>query len=103
MWFCQPILSREKLEKEVLNIADKVAKVPQDVQQINKRAVHRQMEMMGIRSALRAGTELQQLSMHTKSARNFFKMVAEEGLTKALSDRDNKYGDYRETKNEDKD
>ena len=30
-------------------------------------------------------------------------MVAEEGLTKALSDRDNKYGDYRETKNEDKD
>ncbi|MFL2829381.1 MAG: enoyl-CoA hydratase-related protein [Alphaproteobacteria bacterium] len=93
----------EKLEEEVLKIAENVARVPQDVQQINKRAVHRQMEMMGIRSALRAGTELQQLSMHTKSARNFFKMVAEEGLTKALSDRDNKYGDYRETNDKKKD
>lgn len=93
----------EKLEEEVLKIAENVAKVPQDVQQINKRAVHRQMEMMGIRSALRAGTELQQLSMHTKSARNFFKMVAEEGLTKALSDRDTKYGDYRETNDKKKD
>ena len=77
--------------------SDVYKRQPQDVQQINKRAVHRQMEMMGIRSALRAGTELQQLSMHTKSARDFFKMVAEEGLTNALSDRDTKYGDYRET------
>jgi hypothetical protein len=41
--------------------------------------------------------------MHTKSARNFFKMVAEEGLTKALSDRDTKYGDYRETNDKKKD
>ena len=46
---------------------------------------------------MRAGTELQQLSMHTKSAKDFFKMVAEEGLTKALSERDTKYGDYRES------
>ena len=86
-----------KLEMEVLKIAKNVAKIPHDVQQINKRSVHRQMEMMGIRAALRAGTELQQLSMHTKSARDFFKMVAEQGLTKALSERDTKYGDYRES------
>ena len=91
------------LEKEVLKIAHNVAKVPQDVQQINKRSVHRQMELMGIRSALRAGTEIQQLSMHTKTAKNFFKMVAEEGLTKALSERDSKYGDYRTSKNKKKD
>ena len=87
----------KKLEMEVLKIAKNVAKIPHDVQQINKRSVHRQMEMMGIRAALRAGTELQQLSMHTKSAKDFFKMVAEEGLTKALSERDTKYGDYRES------
>ena len=30
--------------------------------------------------------------------RDFFKKVKEEGLTKALSDRDSKYGDYRENK-----
>ena len=87
-----------KLDEEVLKIAKNVAGVPQDVQQFNKRAVHRQMEAMGIRSGIRAGTEIQQLSMHTKSAKNFFKMVKEEGLTKALSDRDSKYGDYRENK-----
>lgn len=88
----------DKLDEEVLRIAKNVAGVPQDVQQFNKRAVHRQMEAMGIRSGIRAGTEMQQLSMHTKSAKNFFKMVKEEGLTKALSDRDSKYGDYREKK-----
>jgi enoyl-CoA hydratase len=88
----------EELEKSVLNIAINVAGVPQDVQQFNKRAIHRQMEIMGIRAGIKAGTEIQQLSMHTKSAKNFFKKVKEEGLTKALSDRDSKFGDYREGK-----
>lgn len=89
----------DKLEASVLKIAINVAGVPLDVQQINKRAVHRQMEIMGIRSGIRAGTEMQQLSMHTKSAKDFFKKVKDEGLTKALSDRDSKFGDYREEKN----
>ena len=88
----------KELEKSVLNIAINVAGVPQDVQQFNKRAIHRQMEIMGIRAGIKAGTEIQQLSMHTKSAKNFFKKVKEEGLTKALSDRDSKFGDYREGK-----
>ena len=101
--FANMSFPEKDLEIEVLKIAHNVANIPQDVQQINKRAVHRQMELMGIRSALRAGTEIQQLSMHTKTARNFFKMVAEEGLTKALSERDSKYGDYRTSKNKKKD
>ena len=82
-----------------MKVAINVAGVPHDVQQFNKRAIHRQMEIMGIRSGIRAGTEMQQLSMHTKSAKEFFKKVKEEGLTKALSDRDSKFGDYREDKN----
>ena len=96
--FANQSFPAKKLDEEVLKIAINVAGVPQDVQQFNKRAVHRQMEAMGIRSGIRAGTEMQQLSMHTKSAKNFFKKVKEEGLTKALSDRDSKYGDYRENK-----
>ena len=96
--FANQSFPAKTLDKEVLKIAVNVAGVPQDVQQFNKRAVHRQMEAMGIRSGIRAGTEMQQLSMHTKSAKNFFKKVKEEGLTKALSDRDSKYGDYRENK-----
>ena len=96
--FANQSFPAKKLDEEVLKIAFNVAGVPQDVQQFNKRAVHRQMEAMGIRSGIRAGTEMQQLSMHTKSAKNFFKKVKEKGLTKALSDRDSKYGDYRENK-----
>jgi enoyl-CoA hydratase len=97
--FANASFPKTKLEEEVLKIAISVAGVPLDVQQFNKRAIHRQMEIMGIRSGIRAGTEMQQLSMHTKSAKEFFKKVKEEGLTKALSDRDSKFGDYREDKN----
>ena len=94
--FANQSFSKKNLDEEVLKIAKNVAGVPRDVQQFNKRAIHRQMEIMGIRSGIRAGTEMQQLSMHTKSAKDFFKKVKEKGLTRALSDRDSKYGDYRE-------
>jgi len=86
------------LEATVLEIAARVAKVPTDVQQINKRAVHRQMEAMGIRAGIRAGTELQALSAMTKSAQAFYAAVQSDGLTAAFSERDGKFGDYR-TKN----
>ena len=43
----------DKLEAEVLEIAERIAKVPSDLQQMNKRAVHRQMELMGVRAAIR--------------------------------------------------
>ena len=98
--FANSAFPADILEEKTLEIAKNVAEVPQDVQQFNKRAIHRQMELMGIRAALKAGTEVQQLSMHTKSARNFFKKVSEDGLTEALSERDSKYGDYREKKTE---
>ena len=39
----------EALEAAVLDVAAKIARVPTDVQQFNKRAVHRQMELMGFR------------------------------------------------------
>lgn len=84
----------DDLEDEVLKIAEKIAKVPPDIEQMNKRAVHRQMELMGMRSAIRQGTEIQALAFHTKSTRAHFKELAA-GLTDALSKRDGKFGDYR--------
>lgn len=90
----------EQLEDEVLKVAERVAKVPQDIQQMNKRAVHRQMELVGVRAAIRSGTEIQALAFHTESTRAHFKELAA-GLTDALSKRDGNFGDYR-TK-EDKD
>jgi enoyl-CoA hydratase len=57
------------LEARVLEIAQRVAKVPSDLQQLNKRSVHRAMEIMGVRTALRAGSELQGLATHQQSVR----------------------------------
>ena len=79
---------------KVLAIAERVAKVPTDIQQINKRAVHRQMDAMGIRAGIRAGTEMQQLATFTKTAQDHFKEIRK-GLTQALSQRDKDFGDYR--------
>lgn len=83
-----------ELESAVLAIAERVAKVPSEVQQFNKRSVHRAMEHMGMRNALRAGTELQALAAQTPTAQAFF-AKARENLTRALTERDEKFGDYR--------
>ena len=88
------------LEVEVLDIASRVAKVPTDLQQMNKRAVHRQMELMGVRAAIRSGTEIQALAFHTESTQAHFKELAA-GLTDALSSRDEKLGDSRTEKKHD--
>ena len=87
----------EGLESSVLEIAEKIAKVPADLQQMNKRAVHRQLELMGMRAAIRSGTEIQALAFHTESTRGHFKELAA-GLTDALSKRDGQFGDYRTKK-----
>lgn len=82
------------LDEAVLGIAGRVAQVPSDLQQINKRAVHRQMDAMGIRAGIRAGTEMQQLATFTASTQAHLAELRE-GLTEALSKRDEAFGDYR--------
>ena len=57
--------------------------------------VHRQMEAMGIRDGIRAGTELCALGTHTQSMANFVASIRDNGLTGALDRRDSKFGDYR--------
>ena len=83
-----------ELEANVLAMAARVAQTPSDLQQINKRAVHRQMDAMGIRAGIRAGTEMQQLATFTATTQAHFKEMRE-GLTQALSKRDQAFGDYR--------
>ena len=83
-----------ELEKRVLEIAGRVANIPTDIVQINKRTVHRAMEEMGMRSAIRKGTELCALALHTDTFAAFMS-DREAGLTKALSKRDAPFGDYR--------
>ena len=63
--FANRAFPAERLEDEVLAMAERVAKIPTDVQQMNKRSVHRAMEIMGLRAAIRAGTEIQALALTT--------------------------------------
>src|SRR3712207_5477193 len=85
----------EELDERVLEIAGRIAKMPPDMVQLNKRVVHRGMEVMGLRTAIRFGTELCALGVHQQSMHEFIERMRSEGLTKALTDRDGKFGDYR--------
>ncbi|HET7522784.1 MAG TPA: enoyl-CoA hydratase-related protein [Acidimicrobiales bacterium] len=89
----------DELDEKVLAVASKIAKVPADVVQINKRVVHRQMEVMGLRTGIRIGTELCALGTHQKTLRTFVSEM-QKGLTDALTKRDAPFGDYRTADNQ---
>jgi enoyl-CoA hydratase len=97
MGFANRAYPASELETRVLEIAERVAKIPTDLQQLNKRSVHRAMEIQGLRAAVRAGTEIQALGFHQRSSREYFARLAE-GVTKALDQRDGQFGDYRTAK-----
>lgn len=84
----------EELEAQVLAMAERVAKIPSDVQQMNKRSVHRAMEIMGLRAAVRAGTEIQALALTTAGSRETFGAIRE-NLKQGLDARDGAFKDYR--------
>jgi enoyl-CoA hydratase len=69
----------EQLEAKVLEVAQRISRVPADLVQINKRVVHRQMEIMGLH----------------KSLREFLESTRKLGLTGALQERDAPFSDYR--------
>lgn len=85
----------DQLEDHVLSMAARVAKLPPDIVSLNKRAVHRQMDVMGMRTGIRQGTELCSLAIHQPSFADFIASVRSAGLTSALDDRDEPFGDYR--------
>ena len=60
----------------MLEIAERVAKIPEDLQQLNKRSVHQAMEIMGLRAALRAGSQLQALATHQPSVQKLMENLA---------------------------
>lgn len=88
----------EQLEAEVLAIAERVTKLPTELAAINKRSVHRAMEIMGMRAAIRAGTEIQALAFQTEPSKAYMTRFRRDGesVSKLLSERDSAFGDYRE-------
>ncbi len=84
-----------ELDQATIDMAVKIASLPSDLVQLNKRVVHRQMDHMGLRSGIRAGTEICALGIHTQSMKDFMETAQTKGLTAALSKRDEPFGDYR--------
>jgi enoyl-CoA hydratase len=85
----------DELEERVIEVARRIATVPADLVQLNKRVVHRQMEIMGLHTGIRAGSELCALGTHQKSLHEFMAKVAKQGLKATLQERDEPFGDYR--------
>jgi enoyl-CoA hydratase len=92
--FANRAFAAEALEGEVMAMAERIAKVDPELAQLNKRLVHRQMEAMGLRAGLRAGTDLHALGWHTNASRAYMAKMRE-GVKDALTARDATFGDYR--------
>jgi len=89
------VFPADQLDAETVKYAERIAALPPEVVQLNKRVVHRQMDYMGMRSGIRAGTELCAIGTHTRAMADFVGNTQEKGLTGALTERDAKFGDYR--------
>jgi enoyl-CoA hydratase len=85
----------EELDDEVVAVAQRIAQLPPDIVSLNKRTVHRAMDHMGLRHSIRAGTELCSLGTKQPSFVEFVEGMRSKGLTKALQERDEPFGDYR--------
>jgi enoyl-CoA hydratase len=90
------------LEREVLAIAERVARLPTELAQINKRSVHRAMEISGMRAAIRAGTEIQALAFQTAPSKEYMTRFRRDGasVSTLLTERDAQFADYRERKDD---
>jgi enoyl-CoA hydratase len=73
-------------------MATRIAQIPTDLAQINKRSVHQAMEVMGTRHAIKAGIPLTLQSTRTETFRTFMADLAG-GLSQAFKKRDAVYQD----------
>jgi enoyl-CoA hydratase len=95
--FANRAVPAAELEHTVLSVAERIALVPTELSQINKRTVHRAMEIMGLRAAIRAGTELQALAFSTAASQAYRAQFKRDGssVRDLLSQRDAPFKDYR--------
>lgn len=90
-------LPADELEAHVLERARRIAQVPPELSAIAKRAVHRGMEVLGIREAMRACTDIHALGMLTEPSLKTREELRR-NVTESLTKRDQAFGDYRTAK-----
>ena len=86
---------KEDLDEFVTKFARRLGHIDNDLLNYNKRAVNRQYEIMGMRTGLMSGTDVEAMSKHRPAASEFGRRVREEGLKAALEWRDGPFGDFR--------
>ena len=64
-----------KLDSEVLQIATRISKIPNDLLALNKRAAHRAMEAAGIRNGIRSTADIQALGFHQRSSKEYLSLI----------------------------
>jgi enoyl-CoA hydratase len=85
----------DDLEAEVEQLADRLALIDPDVLTVNKRIINLGLELMGARTLQRLAVENDARGHTAAAARGFFHQAREDGLRKALADRDGPFGDGR--------
>ncbi|MCY4144393.1 MAG: enoyl-CoA hydratase-related protein [Gammaproteobacteria bacterium] len=86
---------KEELDDFVVNFAERMSHIDNEMLMYSKRAVNRQYETQGIREALHSGTEIQALSAQRAASAEWGRRVRDEGLKAALEWRDGPFRDFR--------
>lgn len=85
----------EDLGEFVEKFARRLGHIDNDLLNYNKRSVNRQYEIMGMRTGLMSGTDVEAMSKHRPAAPEFGRRVREQGLKAALEWRDGPFADFR--------
>lgn len=83
----------DKLQREVAALAERIALIDADMLAGNKRIVNMGMELMGARTLQRFAAETDARSHQSAAAKDFHRVVREEGLSSAFKKRDAPFGD----------
>ena len=76
----------DKLEEAVTKLAQRIAQVPSELLALNKAAVNRVVELMGVKTFLNSGMEMDVISHNTRAVQDFRKLAEEKGLKAALEE-----------------
>lgn len=88
-------VAKDELDGFVVQFAERMSHIDNEMLMYSKRAVNRQYETQGIREALHSGTEIQALSAQRAASAEWGRRVRDEGLKAALEWRDGPFRDFR--------
>ncbi len=83
----------DQLEQEVLRLAGRMAAIPVELLAINKTAINRVLENMGLRQSIRNACELDSISHFTPPVKEFWDILNAQGIKAALKWRDRDFKD----------